>query len=97
MRSSDPNNETGSLDIDMSLGSPIRASGESTAERKREEDGDILEEDAEVEPCKSRVEQESVIKEAQKWIVDLEMRHDELLMLSVKNAVLLDSLAIAGE
>ena len=38
-----------------------------------------------------------VVVEAKKWIAELETMRDEMYLLSVKNAVLLDSLAMAGE
>jgi hypothetical protein len=39
---------------------------------------------------------EALLKEATKWVRELEAVRDDLYMLSVRNAILLDSLAMAG-
>jgi hypothetical protein len=44
----------------------------------------------------NRANQEDVMNEATKWRTDLEMMRDEMHILSVKNAILLDSMAMAG-
>jgi hypothetical protein len=39
---------------------------------------------------------EALLKEAVQWVQELETVRDDLYMLSVRNAILLDSLAMAG-
>ena len=41
--------------------------------------------------------QEVALDQVKQWILELETTRDEMLFVSVKNAVLLDSLAMAGE
>lgn len=45
----------------------------------------------------SNTNHDIVVDEAKKWMSELETMRDEMYLLSVKNAVLLDSLAMAGE
>lgn len=47
-------------------------------------------------PQPAPLAQEALLKESMQWIRELETVRDDLHMLSVRNAVLLDSLSIAG-
>ena len=93
MSSPEFNDET-SLDIDTSCSIPIEQCSvkELALENQPVMNGrtsriDVL----------SNTNHDVVVNEAKKWISELETMRDEMYLLSVKNAVLLDSLAMAGE
>jgi hypothetical protein len=44
----------------------------------------------------TRTNQDAIMKEATKWILELEIMRDDIYLLAVKNAMLLDSIAMAG-
>ena len=79
-----------SLDIEMNFGSVI---GELCAEENEHDvKGQIS-----YHVANSRTNQDAIMNEAKQWILELEIMRDEIHLLAVKNAMLLDSLAMAGE
>mmetsp|Transcript_1779 Transcript_1779/g.2758 ORF Transcript_1779/g.2758 Transcript_1779/m.2758 type:complete len:116 (-) Transcript_1779:176-523(-) len=103
----DESNEESFLDIDMSLGSPIKepvAKNKNAKKKNKVSTSSSTGVSTTTTSMKgstpapwTRANQEDVMNEANKWITDLEMMRDEMHILSVKNAVLLDSMAMAGE
>ena len=79
-----------SLDIHMNLGSV-------TGEPSAEENAPDIKGQISCHVANSRRNQDAIMNEAKKWILELEMMRDEIHLLAVKNAMLLDSLAMAGE
>jgi hypothetical protein len=76
-----------SIELNMSLiGSPY------SPDPKKDNAGEAAVQDAMTQAHPH----EALLKEATKWVRELEAVRDDLYMLSVKNAILLDSLAMAG-
>jgi hypothetical protein len=90
------------FDLDMSLGSPVKDEVQvmpkkwSTNDDEEENKIVGIVEQAPSPAVWTRANQEDVMNEATKWRTDLEMMRDEMHILSVKNAILLDSMAMAG-
>jgi hypothetical protein len=84
--------EKPSIDLSMSLlsGSPVPPSNETFAPSSGTP---IVNDDAMTQP---HAPHEALLKEAVQWVRELETVRDDLYMLSVRNAILLDSLAMAG-
>jgi hypothetical protein len=84
--------EKPSIDVSMSLlsGSPVPPSNKPFAPSSGTP---IVNDDAMTQP---HAPHEALLKEAVQWVQELETVRDDLYMLSVRNAILLDSLAMAG-
>jgi hypothetical protein len=84
--------EKPSIDVSMSLlsGSPVPPSNKTFAPSSGTP---IVNDDAMTQP---HAPHEALLKEAVQWVQELETVRDDLYMLSVRNAILLDSLAMAG-
>ncbi len=92
--SSSNSNDVTLLDVGTSVGSPIENHSvqKHTFENQRGVEGatnciDIP----------SNTNHNVIMEEAKTWISEIETIRDEVHLLSVRNAVLLDSLAMAGE
>jgi len=79
------------LDVTLSLGSPIRGDGSERSEKMIE-----IAMEASSASSSSCVDHEATVKEAHQWMVDLETLRDEMHVLFVKNAILMDSMVMAG-
>jgi hypothetical protein len=92
MDASPPQVRMPSIELNMSLlGSPCFSSTS-----KKNHAGEAAVQDAMTHAQVQAHPYEALLKEATKWVRDLEAVRDDLHMLSVKNAILLDSLAMAG-
>lgn len=86
MSSPDPEpKDVALLEVEKSGGSPI---GSFSVQKL------TLENQPDVEGATNCVD---IVDEAKTWISEIETIRDEMHLLSVKNAVLLDSLAMAGD
>lgn len=87
-----------SLELNMSLfgGSPAPPSKKTRTNEQSAAEGAVVMEREPMTPQPAPLAQEALLKESMQWIRELETVRDDLHMLSVRNAVLLDSLSIAG-